>query len=536
MPKKSGWRERLARWIAPKRPKGVRLYAGARHTRTTGSFGASAGSADAELSASLTVLRQRSRQMVRDSAYAKRAKAIIVNNVIGTGVGMQAQVETTRGTANSTVNDAIESAWKEWAEADQCHTGGVLAFGDLERALQGEVFEAGEVFVRLHRRPFGRSRIPFALEMIEAERIADGIESYGIAPGNELRMGVEVDQFGRPAAYWIRGRNQGDIRVRVGESTDRVERVPASEIIHLKITTRWPQTRGEPWMHAVLRKVDDLDQYSQHEITAARASAAYFATITTPEPDNGLKDDEEEDTGKQVMDIEPLTIQSLMPGETLDFHTPNRPNSAFDAFVRAMLREIAAGVGTSYESLSRDYSQSNYSSSRLSLLDDRDGYRSLQQWWLRSFRLPLHRIWLQQAVLSGAIREIPIEAYGRDMKRYEAVTFKPRGWSWVDPTKEVTAYKEAIRAGLTTITDVISQTAGGLDIEDVIKTRKRELEMLEEADIEVDTTVQEEPEAPAAPAAPIQDAPASDTEDAEDDMAASDSADAARVLQMRKTA
>lgn len=334
------------------------MYGGARRTRTSQGFGATAGSADAELNTSLAILRQRSRQMVRDSAYAKRAKAIIVNNVVGIGVGMQAQVHNTRDKPAAAVNDAIEWAWHYWSAADACHTGGTLAFGDLERALMGEVFEAGEVLVRLHRRRFGTSEVPLALELIEAERLADSLDTYGVEPGNELRMGVEVDAFGRPVAYWIRSRHQGDIRVRVGERADRVERVPAAEILHLKITQRWPQTRGEPWMHAVLRKVDDLDQYSQHEITAARASAAYFATIKTPEPANGLVDAEEDD-GKQVMDIEPLTIQELRPGEELDFHTPNRPNSAFSEFIRAMLREIAAGVGTSYESLSRDYSQSN---------------------------------------------------------------------------------------------------------------------------------------------------------------------------------
>lgn len=502
------------------------MYGGARRTRTSQGFGATAGSADAELNTSLAILRQRSRQMVRDSAYAKRAKAIIVNNVVGIGVGMQAQVHNTRDKPAAAVNDAIEWAWHYWSAADACHTGGTLAFGDLERALMGEVFEAGEVLVRLHRRRFGTSEVPLALELIEAERLADSLDTYGVEPGNELRMGVEVDAFGRPVAYWIRSRHQGDIRVRVGERADRVERVPAAEILHLKITQRWPQTRGEPWMHAVLRKVDDLDQYSQHEITAARASAAYFATIKTPEPANGLVDAEEDD-GKQVMDIEPLTIQELRPGEELDFHTPNRPNSAFSEFIRAMLREIAAGVGTSYESLSRDYSQSNYSSSRLSLLDDRDGYRALQQWWLRSFRMPLHRIWLQQAVLSRALSVIPVDAYATDPRRYEAVAFKPRGWSWVDPTKEVTAYKEAIKAGLTTVTDVIAQTAGGLDIEDVIETRKRELAMLAAAGIEVDTTVSEPPAPASAATAPAE--PDNDTAPDEDEQPA-------RLYRVRSTA
>lgn len=486
----AGFRRHLARWIAPATPSrtGLRMYGGARNTKTTGYFGASTSSADAELNSSLAMLRSRSRQMVRDSGYAKRAKAILVNNIVGNGVGLQAQVLGTRGELNTRVNDDIERAHREWARADSCHTGGKLHFHDLERALLGEVVEAGEVLVRLHARRFGDSRVPLALELIEAERLADSLAEPGpMESGNEVRMGIEVDRYGRPVAYWLRQKHPGDIRGGI-TGADRVERVPASEIIHLHVTTRWPQTRGEPWFHTAVRKLDDVNEYSQHEISAARASAAYFATITTPESPNPLQDETGEDGGG-VMAIDPLTIQELRPGEELNFHTPNRPNSAFSEFMRAMLREIAAGVGTSYESLSRDYSQSNYSSSRLALLDDRDGYRALQQWWVRSFRDPLYRLWLQQAVLSRAITAIPVDAYGADMPRYETVLWKLRGWSWVDPTKEVAAYKEAVKAGFTTVTDVIAQTAGGMDIEDVIGTRRRELDMLDEAGIEVDTTV-----------------------------------------------
>jgi lambda family phage portal protein len=167
-----------------------------------------------------------------------------------------------------------------------------------------------------------------------------------------------------------------------------------------------------------------------------------------------------------------------------------------------MLREVAAGIGVSYESLSRDYSQSNYSSSRLALLDDRDLWKSLQQWFIRQFREPLHREWLQQAVLASAIPELRVEEYMLDRDKFEAVSFKPRGWSWVDPTKEVEAYKEAVKAGFTTVSAVIAGTAGGLDIEDIIAERQRELGMFEAADIKVDTTVEEEPQPAAAPAAP----------------------------------
>jgi len=516
-------RERIARWLAPPRQSGssgTRMYAGARMTNTTLGFGSGGNtSADAELALSLERMRSRSRQMVRDSAYAKRAKLVVVNNVIGSGVGMQAQVGTTRDGLNVRVNDRIEAAWRDWCAADACHTGGAVHFGDLERLAMGEVFEAGEVLIRKHYRAFGSSRVPLGLEIIESERLAGDLVEPGAMAGltNEVRMGVEVDSFQRPLAYWIRRSHPGDVRTMVADG-QRYERVPAADIFHLRLVTRWPQTRGEPWMHAVLRKLDDMNEYTQCEVTAARASAAYFGTITNPDGEP----EKDEGTEQPIMNIEPLSIQALAPGEEFQFHSPNRPNSALDPFMRAMLREVAAGCGPSYESLSRDYSQSNYSSSRLALLDDRDLWRVLQQWWIRGFRMPLHRVWLQQAVLGGAVESLPAGQYAVDPAKFEAVTWKPRGWQWVDPTKEVNAYKEAITAGKTTLTDVIAQTAGGLDIEDVILTRQRELQMLEDADIQVDTTVQE-PVAAVAPAAPA--APAR-PDDEDDD----DSPSSARVL------
>lgn len=536
--------QRVARWLdkshgrAPQQPQ-RRSYSAARNTNTTLGFGSSSNaSADSELSMSLAVLRARSRQVVRDSAYGKRAQLIIVNNVIGTGIGMQAQVGTTRGGQADRVNDSIEAAWEQWMAAASCHTGGELHLHDIERLAMAEIFEAGEVIIRKHYRAFGGSSVPLALEVIEAERLASDLvdPSVGITAGIDYRMGVEVDAFGRPLAYWIRERHPGDIRARAGVK-DRFERVPASDIWHLRIIDRWPQTRGVPWMHTALRKIDDLNEYSQHEVSAARASAAYFATITSPAdagpaPDNNSPVTSSVDAyGQQVMDIDPLTIQSLNPGETLNFHTPNRPNPGLDPFMRAMLREVAAGTGVSYESLSRDYSQSNYSSSRLALLDDRDLYRTLQQWWVRQFRRPLHALWMQQAVLAGAISAVAPAAYAVDPAKYTAVLFKPRGWSWVDPTKEVQAYKEAIRAGLTTATDVIAATAGGLDIEDVVKTRQRELAMFEAAGIEVDTTVSAPPEP-----APSQADPASapdDEDDAPEDAAGRHQDHAQRVVRLQ---
>src|SRR5262249_17895728 len=156
-----------------------------------------------------------------------------------------------------------------------------------------------------------------------------------------------------------------------------------------------------------------------------RGAASYLATIETPEPNTAIG--EEQDDGTFQQGLQPGTMLKLSPGEKLNFVAPNRPNAALDPFMRLMLREVSAGVGLSYESIPRDYGHATYSSGRLALLDDRDCWRALQLWFVRSFRQRFHRQWLQAAVLSGAIPEIDRLQYALDEDKYNAAFFRPRG-------------------------------------------------------------------------------------------------------------
>lgn len=498
----------------------MRMYAMGRPGRTTGGWGTSTTSEDAELASSLRTARNRSRELVRDAAYAKRAKMIVQNNVIGSGSGLQAKVEATRGHLRESVNNDIEAIWKDWCAADSCHTGQALHFADLERQLIGQVFEAGEIFVRMHPVRIGDSAVPLALEIIEPERIADEFSPSPVEPGAVVKLGIEVNAFGAPLAYYIRTRHPGEQHLALNQ-VDQIERVPARDIIHLRTIDRWPQTRAIPWMHAAGRKLNDMDGLTEAEITAARAAACYMGFIEPP-PDNDTSFGEEQPDGSVEEELSPGIMHRLNAGEKFNSFSPNRPNAQLDPFMRMMLREVASGTGPSYESLSRDYSQSNYSSSRLALLDDRDLWKVLQLWFGRSFRMRVHKAWLQQAILSRAITSIGLEEYALNPKKFEACCFKFRGWSWIDPTKEVEAYEKAIRNGFTTVSAVIAQTADGRDLEDVLKERKRELEQMEELGLVFDTdpsTVQ----ASVPPTDPGktdgQDDPAGTSPDAEDDPA-----------------
>lgn len=463
-----------------------RAYAGAKWGGTTADWVAQATSADSELYTSLRTLRNRSRQLVRDNEYAKNAKRIVVNNVIGSGIGFEAQVMMARGAKlNTPVNDAIEREWKRWSKKQFCHTAGKLSFKALQRFLLGNVFEAGEILVRLVQQPFGGSKVPLALELIEADQIVDNYS--GTADnGNTIRMGVEVDAWQRPVAYWLHPKHPGDYSFHGSHQPAQYQRVPASEILHLGLIERPYQTRCVPWLHATLLKLRHMGGYEEAEIVAARAAASIMGFRQKPELDLPEPEDTEgqdtDDHSPPTIPFQPGVILDLPPGETFQGFSPSRPNAALDPFMRFMLRSVAAGVGVSYESLSRDYSQSNYSSSRLALLDDRDGWRILQDWFTEEFLAPVFERWLDLAVLAGVL---PLQGYEADPDRFRDVEWQPRGWSWIDPAKEQAAAKSAVRSGHSTLTDDLAEQ--GKSVEAIFKRRRRELDLAAEYGLVLDT-------------------------------------------------
>jgi lambda family phage portal protein len=382
-----------------------RQYAGAAINRMTSDWTALNTSADSEIITSLRVLRARSRELCRDNEYAKAAVRIITNNVIGTGVGMQGQVKTASGKLVKRINDVIEEEWLDWTDKDTCDPAGKLCLTDMERLMLMSLVENGEVLVRKVRQPFGRGRIPYALELIEADRLVDQWSVARADNGNMIRMGVEQDKWGRPVAYWLYPNHPGDYQFSSFVESALV-RVPADDMIHLYIPWRIGQTRGVPWFHAIIKRLRNMQGYEEAEIVAARAAASIVGIIESADslvPDGDDFTDDEEARAPPTLSMEPGTFQQLAPGEKFTGFNPSRPNSAMDPFMRFMLRAVATGIGVSYATLSSDYSQSNYSSSRLALLDERDLWRVLQGWFIRNFRQQVHRDWMEAAVLGGVL-------------------------------------------------------------------------------------------------------------------------------------
>jgi lambda family phage portal protein len=460
-----------------------RAYTGASFGKQMRDWVAASTNQDAETRMALRALRNRSRDLARNNDYVVNALRIVQNNVIGQGVKMQAQASFSSSgrkanTSNKAANEAIETARNRWKRADNCHVAGQLTYEEITRLVILSVARDGEAIIRLVPQKFGTSPVPLALEVIEADHLDE--EMNGRARnGNEIRMGVEIDMWGRPVAYHLFQRHPGDYQRGDRDRMPRI-RVPASEIIHLFRQDRAGQTRGLPWIASSVESMRHMTGVVQAEVIAARAAACQMGFIETPE--GQYEADDTDDDGSANLSFEPGTIRSLGAGEKFVSHAPARPAGLLEPFMRFMLRGVAAGFGVSYSSLGLDYGQANYSSSRLELLNERDNWRAIQAWFISAFEQRVYEAWLQASVLSGVLN---LPFYEVRPELYDTPKWVARGWSWVDPAKEVRAYKEAVRCGFMTQSEVIMYAGGEFD--EFVVARQREIEANADAGLVFDT-------------------------------------------------
>ena len=116
------------------------------------------------------------------------------------------------------------------------------------------------------------------------------------------------------------------------------------------------------------------------------------------------------------------------------------------------------------------------------LLDDRELWRMLQDWLIDTLCQPVFEAWLEMAVLSGTLQ---LPAYETAPEVYEDIRWAPRGWRWIDPAKEGSAAKSDVRAGFSTLTDVLAEQ--GEDIEEHFRRRRDEIALAKRYGLVLDT-------------------------------------------------
>lgn len=413
-------------------------YAGGKINRYT-DFMQSLEVAHKERQRDLVKLRAHSRDLAKNNVYMRRFLEMTSTHIVGPeGITFESEIMGNLNQPKKAWNDDIEAAWDLWGRA--CTVDGRLTWLAVQQLIAETCAQDGEVLIRRVKGFDNGCR--YALEIIDADRL-DETYSVQLANGNRVIMGVEVNVWGRPLAYWIWSSHPFDY-----EAKPVRMRVPAEQIIHLYTEDRARATRGVPWATPCMVQINMLGRLWNAELVAANHEADRLGIIKTAQ---GVPLDEFGENGSDpVTAAEEIPSEhgqfiGLDPGLDLVFPSLQHPNSQLAEFSKALLKGIAAGLGVSYHSLAGDVSDANYSSARVALLDERDQWRKRQTWLIDNLHQVVYRDWLEMALLSGAL-SLPVV----DFQKVCKPTWWARTWDWVDPQKDVDAALTAIRGGLST--------------------------------------------------------------------------------------
>lgn len=453
-------------------------YKGAQSNRLNSSWSVSSGSADYDLLPDLPVLRERSRELLRNDPHAASLVNTMVDNIVGTGIRPQAQIDAEAlGLSEeeaAKLAKACEKAFSKWMQ--YADVGRRMNFYDIQSQAMRSIIVNGESLILPVRVERKFSPYDLAIEVIEPDRIEAPGEMDQVNGRFKRLSGIELGKNGYPHAVWVKVSHPGD-GIFERSSDNRYRKILFTnadgdlQVLHLMNQNRPGQTRGEPMMASAMQAFKDLSSYTEAVITKERVAACHTLFISKQDAYSSALNRSDEILNKQrIEEISPGQINYLQPGEEVSFGNPPANNSAtYDAFVTRNLRTIGASLGLPYELISKDFSQTNYSSARAALLESRRVFGKWQQYLINHLCSPIYEMVIEEAWLRG---EIPIKDF--DSNRYELTRSRwiPPSYGWIDPLKEIKAAQLAIETGLSSLS--IEAAAQGRDWESIVEQRARE--------------------------------------------------------------
>lgn len=486
-----------------------RRYGAAMMDRLTADWIASPYSANAEIRQDLRSLRMRQRQLFRDNPWVRRWNKSLVRNVVGPmGIRVRPMAVNGRGDKDQRARDLLAESFAEWSKCGICTVDGQMSFVDAQGIIVKAISNDGDVLIRHIRGPEAGNRWNYAIQILESDHLVEDDTFRSMPGGQSVFMGVQTNRFRRPIAFHLHEMHPGDDVVALGSGLNRQVVISAGDMMLPFILERPGQTRGVPWPHAAMRRLNDVGRYEEAEIVAARVGSSkmgFYKSVTGEEFAADAREGDEEDP-QLLEEVSPGTLRELPNGIDFVPFDPQHPTSAFEPFMSAMLHGVAAGLDTSYAELSGDLSQVNFSSIRHGAESDRDAWRSLQIWMAGRILEPIWREWLTMGLTSQAVA-MPLARFDELVR----VQWRPRGWSYVDPAKEISARKDEVALKVNTRTNIAAQA--GRDFGEILD------ELVDEEALAAEKGIDLTPPAPAAPtpAPPAADADEADEADEADD-------------------
>jgi len=420
----------------------TRSYDAAKTFSTDDWTSATKGSANLETRGAQETLKNKARDAIRNNPYANRGLSAIVSNVVGAGI-----VPNIKG-KNKLQTKRLNDAWKEWGLTTLCDANGKHNFYGLQAQVMKSVPSDGEIISMREINPAGMQ-----LRLLESDYIVSWRDSGGVNLNDTdtIIQGVKVDKTGRVKSYFLYESHPGEIVTHLGE-----REVPVGNLDHVYRQDRPGQLRGVSWFHPVLRQLEDFNEFQQATLISRKISACFSAFITTNNEDATLSSSDLIAKREAESMLSPGNIRYLSHGEGIVLASPPKVDG-YEEYCNQVLRAIASGLGITFEALTSNYANVNFSSGRMGHLEFR---RNVEMWrWgmlIPQFCDPSFQHFLKWCTIVKGI-----DTAGA------SVEWVPPSWSMIDPDKEIAAFRNSIRSGLTSYKKAVREQ--GYDPEELMQ-------------------------------------------------------------------
>lgn len=402
-------------------------------------------SANAEIGGALRTLRDRARSMVRNTAHGHAIVDVMVRHVVGAGI------TPTWNTGSDAADRRIGLLYEEWTT--RCDIEGELDFYAMQALWVRSMVEGGEALCRFVDRPYAEDpRTPLRLQLLEGDHIdgsRDGTTINGAIGNERTRLGIALGDWSERRAYWLFDNHPGEQVYSWTAAGYTSRRVPRDQVVHLYRPMRIGQIRGVTWLAPVLMSAKDLAELMQNTLVKTGVEAAFAGFIIDQGggPVNmGAAVSASSTDNEQEMMPEPGMLMRLK-GQDIKFAEP-KTSTQFESISIATLQAMAAGTGHTYDQITGDLRQANYSSLRAGKIEHR---RLVEQVQWHDVIPRLNRItacFIDRCILAGTLRP-RADGYPHD--------WVPPANEPIDPLKDLEADIAAVRAGRMAPQEFITQ-------------------------------------------------------------------------------
>ena len=434
-------------------------------------------------------LRARARHLERNNDIVRRCLYLVEQNVVGPkGVELVPLAKRTLGgrVEDVRLNEQISALWSIFETENDIR----CRYQSLRTALKMAVRRStvdGETFIELL--PGFRNRSRFSFRILDPSHVPVSYTDQK----RRINMGIEYDEYWCPVAYYV-----SDADGEVVHQTGKYRRVPAENMLHYFRRERPYQGRGVTLLASPMQRLHMLDQYEEATLVGARVASSKMGFFydelgdDSPQPYSGAVASDGEvpvdpETGRpiseeQLVDVAAGQFEDIGTKRFMAFD-PGYPPARYDEYTTSILRSISAGLNISYYKLGNDLREVNYSTAREAKLDDTDNWRD-QQSSLRDAVLdPLYASWLRVQTLNPTATRLTAEDYDRALPH----RWQFRGWSWIDPEKEMRANLMQVQMGLKAPSQIVSEQGG--DYVEVIAQIAKDLQLAESAGVDLKTAL-----------------------------------------------